>query len=123
MQNNLDQHTYINLETLRKTGVAMKTPVWFVMDGETMYIRTVADSGKVKRARNNSQVRIAPCEADGKLTGEWMNATAREVKDPAIDQLVNKKLDKKYGLMKKVFALMSTLQRRAYTVLEVKIVG
>lgn len=123
MQNNLDQHTYINLETLRKTGVAMKTPVWFVMDGETMYIRTVADSGKVKRTRNNSQVRIAPCEADGKLTGEWMNATAREVKDTAIDQLVNKKLDKKYGLMKKVFALMSTLQRRAYTVLEVKIVG
>jgi hypothetical protein len=75
----------------------------------------------VKRARNNAHVRIALCEADGKLTGEWMPAQAREVKDAAIDKMVDKKLDQKYGLMKKVMGLMSAFQKRAYTVLEVKI--
>jgi hypothetical protein len=49
---------YLNLETYRKTGQAMPTPVWFLEDNGTLYVRTVANSGQVKRIRNNSRVRV-----------------------------------------------------------------
>ena len=51
---------YLNLETFRKSGESMRTPVWFVQDGESLYVHTVANSGKVKRIRNNGRVNIAP---------------------------------------------------------------
>ncbi len=41
--NALTQQQYINLETFRKSGVGIKTPVWFVQDGDTLFVRTVAD--------------------------------------------------------------------------------
>jgi len=44
---------YLNLETFRKNGAAVKTPVWFVQDGDAIFVRTLANSGKVKRIRNN----------------------------------------------------------------------
>ena len=44
---------YLNLETYRKSGVAVRTPVWFAEQGGILYLYTLADSGKVKRIRNN----------------------------------------------------------------------
>jgi PPOX class probable F420-dependent enzyme len=111
---------YLNIETFRKSGAGVRTPVWFVQDGETLFVRTVANSGKVKRIRNKRQVNIAPCKVDGVLVGEWIPATAREVNDQDIDRKADRLLDKKYGLMKKMFALLSALQGRKYTVLEIK---
>ena len=121
MFDQLNQHQYLNIETFRKSGLGVKTPVWFVQDGDLVFVRTVANSGKVKRIRNNEQVNIAPCKMDGALLGDWLPATAHEVKDNATDQKVNRLLDHKYGLMKKMFALASALQGRKYTVLELKV--
>lgn len=115
--------SYLNLETFRKNGASMKTPVWFVQDGEILYVRTVANSGKVKRIRNNRQVNIAPCKVDGTLLGEWVSATAREVKDKDIERKVECLLGKKYGLMKTMFAVLSVLSRRKGTILEIKEIG
>lgn len=116
----LTQQQYINIETFRKSGVSVKTPVWFVKDGDSIFVRTGADSGKVKRIRNNGQVNIAPCKGDGTLLGEWIPANAREVKDQDTDRKTDRLLDRKYGLMKKMFAMTSALQGRKYTVLEIK---
>jgi len=110
---------YLNLETYRKTGVAVRTPVWFVEDGDHLFVRTVADSGKVKRVRSKGRVSIAPCKADGALLGEWIPAAAREVTDPETARRVDHLLDRKYGLMKKMFAAAAALQKREYTVLEI----
>ncbi len=77
-------------------------------------------SGKVKRIRNNGQVKIAPCKSDGTPVGEWVPATAREIKDSAVDRKVDRLLDKKYGLMKKMFALASAVQKRKSTIIELK---
>ena len=120
MFDQLIRQQFLNIETFRKSGLGVKTPVWFVQDGETIYVRTIANSGKVKRIRHNGQVNIAPCKADGTLLGDWAPATACEVINVATDQKVDHLLDKKYGLMKKMFALASALQGRKYTVLEVK---
>lgn len=116
--NQFNGQQYLNLETFRKTGVGVKTPVWFVTEGDKLFVRTVADSGKVKRIRNHPQVNIAPCKADGALLGEWMPAIARELKGEEIDQKVNRLLDQKYGLVKKLFALSARMQKRTYTILE-----
>ena len=71
-----NKKSYLNLETFRKTGVSVKTPVWFVQDGNILYVRTVDGSGKVKRVRNNKTVRVVPCSMSGEPQGEWENATA-----------------------------------------------
>ena len=116
------KQNYINVETYRKTGVGVKTPVWFVQDDHAIYVRTMAESGKVKRIRTNRKVKIAPCKMDGALIGEWVPATAREVKDDKdIEKKVDRLLDKKYGLMKKMYAWAETLRGREYTILEVNV--
>jgi uncharacterized protein len=117
----LTQQQYLNIETFRKNNVGVKTPVWFVKDGEAIFIRTVADSGKVKRINHNEQVNIAPCKVDGALLGDWILATVREVVDNTIDQKVDALLEQKYGEAKKRFAQEAALQGRKYTILEVKV--
>ncbi len=70
---------YLILETFRRNGESMKTPVWFVYDDEALYVQTVANSGKVKRIRNNGSVKITPSKMDGTPIGSWNPAIAREV--------------------------------------------
>jgi uncharacterized protein len=116
----LKDQKYLNLETFRKNGAGVKTPVWFVQEGEILFIRTIANSGKVKRIRNMADVNIAACKVDGALISDWLPATAREMNDKNTDINIDRLLDKKYGLMKKLFAAASMLQGRKYTILEVK---
>jgi hypothetical protein len=72
-------HKYLNLETFRKNGQGVRTPVWFAGEpeqgvAEKLYAYSTADSGKAKRVRNNPRVRVAPCDVRGKLLGEWVEA-------------------------------------------------
>jgi PPOX class probable F420-dependent enzyme len=116
-----NRQKYLNLETFRKSGINVRTPVWFVQEGNTIFVRTIADSGKVKRIRNNSQVNIAACKVDGSLLGDWEQAKAKEVVDKNTDKKVDRLLDKKYGLMKKMFSLSSVLQGKKNTVIEISV--
>jgi PPOX class probable F420-dependent enzyme len=84
---------YLNLETFRRNGESMKTPVWFVQDDEILYVQTMANSGKVKRIRNNGSVNITPCKMDGTPTGSWVPASAREVTGAEIAKKVNSLLE------------------------------
>ena len=111
---------YLNIETFRKNGLGVRTPVWFVKEEETLYIITRGKSGKVKRLRNNRQVNIAPCRIDGKPSGAWIPATARKVGDEETIQKVNRLMDKKYGLLKKIFGLGSAHESGTDIVLEIK---
>jgi len=117
-----NKQKYLNLETFRRNGESMKTPVWFVQDKKTLYVQTVANSGKVKRIRNNGSVNITPCKMDGTPTGSWVTASAREVTGAEIANKVNRLLEQKYGLMKKMFALQARSQVRKDTILEISLV-
>ena len=102
---------YISLETFRKTGAGVKTPVWFaVAPDETIYVYTEDNSGKVKRIRNNSRVRVAACDIRGNVTGEFMDATARLLTEgePEYNK-ANQILNQKYWL-KRLFDLASFLR-------------
>ena len=112
---------YLNLETFRKNGESMKTPVWFVQDGETLYVSTMANSGKVKRIRREAKVNVAGCRMDGKVTGAWVPAWACEITDPEVSARVNHLLDKKYGLLKKLFERQRSSRGTQDTVLEIKL--
>jgi PPOX class probable F420-dependent enzyme len=112
---------YLNLETFRKNGESMKTPVWFVQEGEKLYVLTNAKSGKVKRIRNYGTVNIAPCKMDGKLVGTWVTAKACEIKDPERARVVDHLLDRKYGLIKKMYASRRANEGVQDTILEIKI--
>lgn len=102
---------YLNLESYRKTGAAVATPVWFAQDGDELYIYSLAEAGKVKRIRNNPQVRVMPCDIRGGPKGEWIEATARII-DGAEEDKAQRLLDKKYGLMKKIGNIYSRIMKR-----------
>jgi PPOX class probable F420-dependent enzyme len=95
----LQERRYLNIETFRKSGQGVRTPVWFAgepEDGppEKLYVYSTADSGKAKRIRNNGRVRVAPCDVRGKLVGEWIDARAEIVTGADAEhgmQLLNKK--------------------------------
>jgi len=110
---------YLNLETFRKSGAGVKTPVWFVQDKNKFYVQTKADSGKVKRVRKNELVHIAPCKVDGTLLGDWIAARSHEVQDPAKKVMVDRLLNKKYGLMKILFSLSNKHRNMKNTILEI----
>jgi uncharacterized protein len=112
---------YLNLETFRKNGEGMQTPVWFVQIGETLYVQTMANSGKVKRICNNCRVNIAPCKMDGTLLGPWIPAQARLVKDPELIKTVDHLLDRKYGLIKKIFSNQRASKGGRDIILEIQI--
>jgi len=109
---------YLSLETFRKNGQGVKTPVWFVLHDRVFYVYTEADSGKVKRIRNNSRVRVAACDMRGSVKGPWIDATARLI-DGDERRAADKRLDRKY-LLKRISNLFSPLRRseRAFIKIE-----
>jgi len=93
-----DHEKHICLATFKRDGTAVETPVWFAEANGKLYLRTIANSGKVKRIRNNPSVRLAPCTIAGKVTGPWLDAQARLLtpSDPLI-QVANLALDTNCG--------------------------
>ena len=116
------KQNYLNLETFRKSGLGVKTPVWFVEDGGVLYVRTGASSGKVKRIRNNSQVRIVPSGASGEPRGEWVDARAALVDEAQAEQ-VNVLMKRKYGVQKSMFDLLGRFNKSDYATLAIQILG
>lgn len=116
-----EKQQYLNVETFRKNGNGVKTPVWFVQDAETLIIWTETTSGKARRIRNNTAVRVVPSKADGTPVGEWVPAAA-QVDDsaPVLEQLKTL-MSKKYGFMFAVFGLMGKLRRSEYTAIQLRI--
>ena len=108
---------YISLETYRKNGESVKSPVWFVIKDDLVYVVTREQTGKVKRLKNNLQVKFALCTMKGKITGEWISGTARILSKEETMEAV-KMRDKKYGFMAKIakFASKSKGEFFAFTI-------
>lgn len=92
---------YINLETFKRDGAGVRTPVWFAEEGGTLYVFSAAvgrrGSGKVKRVRNQARARVAACGVFGGLRGEWHEAEARELTAPEAVAAARAALRRKYG--------------------------
>lgn len=93
----LAKSRYVNLETYRKNGTAVQTPVWVAPDGANLVVFTNGDSYKVKRLRRNPTLRIAQCSVRGALKGPWHDATARLVEEPMEHESAIQAIRDKYG--------------------------
>jgi len=93
----LAESQYVNLETFRKNGTGVQTPVWAAPKGDELVIFTNGSSYKVKRLRRNDAVRIAKCGVRGALKGPWHEGTGRLVEDSSEQEAILKALRKKYG--------------------------
>src|SRR5438270_6902433 len=94
----LRDQKYISLATFRKTGVPVHTPVWFAEENGKLYIFTNPKSGKVKRMRNNPEVRIAPSTIRGRITGPEFAGQVRFL-GAAESEHARELLKRKYWLM------------------------
>lgn len=105
---------YVSLETYRKDGTAVRTPVWAAPDPEApdgrLVVWTVTGSWKVKRIRRTSDVRLAPCTARGQVTGHWADGTAT-VLTHGQSAIAVRALHRKYGIQSRVAVAASRLRR------------
>ena len=104
----LSGHSYINLETYRRNGQALRTPVWFTIDDDnkTIYVVTRTKTGKVKRLRNNSTVRIVPSGIRGQPKGEWLDGKATFANPDQLERALEQRR-KKYGFKARLSGLFS----------------
>lgn len=121
----LDNETYINIESFKKDGNGVKTPVWAAaLDGKLVVV-TDGTSYKVKRIRNNPKIKAAPCDSRGNVKGPWYAGSCRVIEDSAHAERAEATLKGKYGLQYRALNFFSHLsgrfKRRAY--LEVTIDG
>ena len=103
---------YIALETYKKNGDAVSTPVWVTQEARKLYVITEGHSWKVNRIRNNPRVRVAQSDSRGKVQSDWVDATARVLNDPAAVNQQGKRLAAKYGMVYHLFMLFMKLTQR-----------
>jgi hypothetical protein len=114
----LANESYINLATFRRNGAAVDTPVWFaILDGK-LFVVTDGTSAKVKRIRATKKVRVAPCNAWGRVTGDWVDGSGRILADQKLIERAHAALQEKYGwqmwLLDSTSQLFGRIGRRAY---------
>ena len=102
----LKNEKYIALETYKKDSSAVKTPVWFVLQNDLVYVVTREKTGKVKRLKNNQTVRIATCTIKGNVTGTWYSGTASRLASDKAGHII-KLRDEKYGFMSRMVKFAS----------------
>ncbi|GAB4475534.1 MAG: PPOX class F420-dependent oxidoreductase [Anaerolineae bacterium] len=111
----LHGHTFMNLATYRRSGVAVVTPVWFAAEGDTLYVMTLPTSGKVKRIRREARVQVGPADMRGTPLGGMVEGRACLL-DGEEAKKADRALSRKYGLQKVMFQAASRLrgQRHIY---------
>ena len=110
MGNKLEQfldQKYINLETYKNDGTPIRTPVWFVIDKELIYIITRDSTGKVKRLGNNQNVRIVPCSFKGEPKNDWVKGKTEMITGEEADEII-KLRKKKYRMLVRLTGIFTS---------------
>ena len=118
MENHLDQfldQKYINLETYKKDGTPIRTPVWFVIHNDLIYVITREKTGKVKRLKNNHDVRIVTCSFNGEPKNQWIKGKAEKITGEEADKAI-KLRKKKYGISASLVGLLRKGKSIAYSI-------
>jgi hypothetical protein len=106
---------YLNLESYRRDGTPVRTPLWFAEHEGALYAYTLADAGKVKRIRRNAGVRIAPSDIRGKPRGEWVEARA-DIVSGEPERLGHELLRRKY-FFKRVGDAFNVIRRQKHAII------
>ena len=111
---------YINLETFKKDGTKVTTPVWVAQQNNTLVVTTGKNAGKVKRIRNNGKAVIYTTNQSGsKRLSEELEVKGSILIDEELKTEAVNILKKKYGMMAKMM-LKGPNENRSIIVLEEK---
>lgn len=91
----------VQLQTRKRDGTWVHTPVNLVVDGDHAYFRTPGKASKNKRLRNFPDVRIRPCTWSGKPTGPAARATAHLLSGEE-SRTAGELIDKKFPIVQHV---------------------
>jgi len=103
---------YVSLATFRRNGAEVRTPIWFAVIDQRLWMMTGGETGKVKRLRNNPRVRVAPSDVRGIVHGPWRDGTARIAADPREIAEARAMLRAKYGWQATLLDVVSRLSGR-----------
>ncbi len=101
----------ISLETFRRNGEPIRTPVWFLVEDGVIYVHTDDSTGKVKRIRRNPRVRIAPSHFRGKPKADYIEARAELETNPETVEKYRSRIYKKYGIQGTLTTFMQRFSR------------
>ena len=109
---------YLNLETYKKHKTSVKTPVWFVIEKDQIYITTRETTGKVKRLRNNQNARIAVCSMKGEIKSDWVDVGLKKITEESDVEKIVKLRKKKYGFSARLVTIFTSQKGKtvAYSV-------
>src|SRR2546427_3486123 len=86
----------MSLETYRRNGEPVRTPVWFFEENRILYVQTrMIAQARWKRISRNPKVRIAPSHFRGKPKAEYIDARAELETSPEIIEKYHSKIYKK----------------------------
>ena len=110
MENKLEQfldQKYLNLETYKKDGTPIRTPVWFVIYKDLIYVITRDSTGKVKRLKNNQDVRVVTCSFKGEPKNEWVKGKVEVITGEEAGKVI-KLRKKKYGMFARLTSIFTS---------------
>ena len=115
----LGPEQFVSLTTFRRNGEPVATPVWVAAAGPDLLVTTIATTGKVKRIRRTPRVSVRPCTRSGQVAPDApeVSADAVVVDDPAEVRRLSRFLQRKYGLLARVFFATDRLARRRQRVM------
>ena len=114
----LGNTSYISIESFRKNGEGVKTPVSVIRTGNSYICLTGGATGKVKRIRSNQRVNLAKCDAKGNIQSKWVSATARVVDRRGDLQIPYKYMAKRHRVLFPVYHLLNRLFWRRPVMIE-----
>lgn len=117
---------YLSLETFKRSGEGVQTPVWFAADPvrelsgaeARLFVYTIGNTGKAKRIRNNGRVKIAPCTMRGEITGEWRDARAEIISGEEATRGMAL-LSRKYFPWKQILGFFAAFSRKERVVMAI----
>lgn len=109
----LEHHRYLAVETLRRSGAPVVTPVWFVIHEGRLDFSAPAHTGKVKRLRQTPRGRIAPCDEWGRLLGPWVGVAIMPVEEEQA-AVADRLLTARYGWQRRLLDAFGWLRRWHY---------
>jgi uncharacterized protein len=105
----LEGGNYVSFSTRKRSGDWVATPVWFAPAHGSYYVFSAGNAGKVKRLRNFSESRIAPCTFSGTTTGDWVDTKAYVLESDSDCKTALQALHDKYGWQMMMSDVLSRL--------------
>jgi PPOX class probable F420-dependent enzyme len=111
----LADQRFVSLTTFRKTGERVSTAVWICRDTVVLLVLTPAESGKVKRLRQDGRVELLPCNRWGAVRDDAprFSATASIIEERAAVERTRLLLRRKMPIEYRVVLGLERLVQRA----------